>query len=350
MTVVVPPLAVAGFPSNPAQSQAPVDDGGLPDGWIRVRLAALSACGPVREQNEDRVGWTVLGSADSVRSPGTDEPVTAELTGPGVALVVADGLGGHSYGELASRTAVGYLLRRMVAPDAPTKAAQLLRTGFEEANEACLTGRLVEEEAFDRDPLWTQPRSAKDRRLAGDDDRGAEGAELAGREPDRGRGGQTTLTSLVLTGLTGNLAHVGDTRIFRLRDDVIELLTNDHTQARELVRMRVIKPEQVLTHPGRHLLTRSIGGDLMVRVDERSSPPEVGDAYLLCTDGLWGSITGFEAHAALMGDLAAGVADLVRRSAERGGDDNASVIALRVTELGRPLDTGPTGWRFPWRR
>jgi len=341
---------VADFRSSSSQPQAPVVDGGLPDGWVRVQLAALSACGPVREQNEDRIGWTVLGSSDTVRSPGSDEPVEAELTGPGVAVVVADGLGGHSYGELASRTAVGFVLRRMVAPDAPAKAAQLLRTGFEEANEACLTGRLVDEAAFDRDPLGTQPLSAKERRLAGERDRADDGAEVAGREPDRGRGGQTTLTSLVLTGLAGNLAHVGDSRIFRLRDDMIELLTNDHTQARELVRMRVIKPEQVLTHPGRHLLTRSIGGDLMVRVDERSSAPEVGDAYLLCTDGLWGSITSFEAHTALTGDLAAGAVDLVRRSAERGGDDNASVIALRVTGLGRPADSGPTGWRFPWRR
>ena len=142
---------------------------------------------------------------------------------------------------------------------------------------------------------------------------------------------------------------MGDTRLFRLREGMMELLTHDHTQARELLRMRLIKPEQVLTHPGRHLLTRSIGGDLVVRVDERPSPPALGDAYLLCSDGLWSSITSWEAHKALTGDLAAGVAELVAHSAAAGGDDNASVIALRVTALaGGPEPTSP-GWRLPWR-
>ena len=73
---------MAGLPPTRAPSQAPVDDGGLPDGWIQAEVAALSACGPVRDGNEDRVGWTVLGSAAAIRSPGTDEPVATRLVGP----------------------------------------------------------------------------------------------------------------------------------------------------------------------------------------------------------------------------------------------------------------------------
>ncbi|HEY4753932.1 MAG TPA: hypothetical protein VIH37_11645, partial [Candidatus Limnocylindrales bacterium] len=162
--------------------------------------------------------------------------------------------------------------------------------------------------------------------------------------------GQTTLTAIALTGRTGNLAHVGDSRLYRLRGGDMELLTNDHTQARELVRMRVIKPEQVLSHPGRHLLTRSIGGDLVVRVDERASAPAVGDTYLLCSDGLWSAITSWETLNALSGDLATGVVDLVDRVAASGGDDNASVIALRVTALSGSAEPTSTGWRLPWRK
>lgn len=328
-----------------AHPKTPVDDGGLPDGWIRVELAALSACGPVRDQNEDRVGWAVLGDLGSVRSPGSDEPVAATLEGPGVAIVIADGLGGHSHGELASRTAIGRLLRRMTAPDAIAKPGDLLRAGFEDANQACLAGDLVDPEAFDRDPVGAEPRTARERRRALE----AAVSPGSGMEPGA-RNGQTTLTAIALTGRSGNVAHVGDSRLYRLRGGDMELLTNDHTQARELLRMRVIKPEQVLTHPGRHLLTRSIGGDLLVRVDERASAPAVGDAYLLCSDGLWSGITSWEALSALSGDLTAGVADLVARAAAAGGDDNASVIALRVTALAGGPEPASQGWRFPWRR
>ena len=336
---------MAGLGSTPNHGTTPVDDEGLPDGWIRVEVAAYSACGPVRDQNEDRVGWAVLGELSTVRSPGTDEPVSLVLEGPGVAIVVADGLGGHSHGELASRTAIGRLLRRMSAPEAVTKPGDQLRAGFEDANQACLAGDLVDPEAFDRDPVGAEPRSARERRRA------LEQAANpgAGMEPGA-RNGQTTLTAIALTGRSGNVAHVGDSRLYRLRDGDMELLTNDHTQARELLRMRVIKPEQVLTHPGRHLLTRSIGGDLLVRVDERASAPAVGDAYLLCSDGLWSTITSWEALSALSGDLAAGAADLVARSAAAGGDDNASVIAMRVTALAGGPEPASPGWRFPWRR
>lgn len=340
------------MPPTAAPGHATATGGDLPAGWIRADLAALSACGPVRDQNEDRIGWTVVGEPSSVRSPGSDEgPVTVELRAPGLAVVVADGLGGHNHGELASRTAVGIVLRRLGEPEALEKVGQALRSGFEEANESCLMGRLVDADAFDRSPATANP--VDDPADGGMGPAAAAGA--ARGDPDAlrpaTRGGQTTLTAIALTGGTGNVAHVGDSRLFRLRDGMIELLTNDHTQVRELVRMRVIKPEQALTHPGRHLLTRSIGGDLIVRVDERASAPAVGDVYLLCTDGLWGAITSMEAHAAMAGDLAQGVANLVRRSAEVGGDDNASVIALRVTDLGgRPDLSSPAGWRFPWRR
>jgi len=336
---------VAGFGPAPRPMQAPVDDGGLPDGWLRADMAALSACGPVRDQNEDRLGWTLLGDLTTVASPGTDQLVVKQLEGPGVLIALADGLGGHAHGELASRTAIGRVLRRMSAPDAIARPGEQLRAGFEDANQACLAGDLVDADAFDHDPTGAEPRSAKERRRA------LEQAANPGAAMEPGaRNGQTTLTAIGLTGRSGSVAHVGDSRLYRMRGGEIELLTNDHTQARELVRMRVIKPEQVLTHPGRHLLTRSIGGDLLVRVDERSSAPEAGDVYLLCSDGLWSSVTSWEVLSALSGDLGGGVTDLVARAATAGGDDNASVIALRITALAGGAEPSTSGWRLPWRR
>ncbi len=181
---------MAGRPPTTPLPQAPVADGGLPDGWIRAELAALSACGPVRDQNEDRVAWTVLGDPAAVRSPGSDEPAWAELAGPGIAIAIADGLGGHSHGELASRTAIGRLLRRLTAPDAPAKPGDVLRAGFEDANQACLAGELVDADAFDRDPVGAEPRPARERRRVPDADGAASEGDRARhpRRPDHAHG------------------------------------------------------------------------------------------------------------------------------------------------------------------
>jgi serine/threonine protein phosphatase PrpC len=319
-------------PADPAPADGPRE---LPDGWVRAEFAAISSCGPVREQNEDRLGWAVLGSPSTARSPQGDGPlVHEELVGPGVGFLVADGLGGHSHGELASRTAIRLLLRRLTEPEAVIRASQALRDGFMAANEALLVGEL--------------DRSTLDLDLAevGPDPRAAPGA---GRSLVPG--GQTTLTALAVTGRNSPLVHVGDCRLFRLRDGLFEVLTTDHTQAMELLRMRVIKPDQAARHPGRHLLTRSIGGDLVLRVEARPLEPAIGDAYLMCSDGLWSAVEAEELRDVLEGDLAVGVARLVELATERGGDDNASVIALRLLDLGgRREVTAPTAWRLPWRR
>ena len=315
--------------SVPGPDAAPPRPVPLPDGWVRAEFAAMSACGPVRDGNEDRVGWAVLGARESARSPRPDAGVIRmELRGPGIAVIVADGLGGHSHGERASRTALRIVLERLAAPDAVSRAADTLRAGFEEANSALLDGLLDDEPDAD----WT--------------------ADARSVTPaSRARGGQTTLTALAITRQATSLAHVGDCRLFRLRDDLLEQLTNDHTQAMELVRMRLIRRDQAAHHPGRHLLTRSIGGDIVLRVEARSGEPAAGDAYLLCSDGLWSAVTSSEVRAAFEGDLAEGMARLVALSAERGDDDNASVIGMRLLELGTAVDAAPrVGLRLPWRR
>lgn len=297
-------------------------------GGVRAELVAASACGPVRPVNEDRLGWTLLGEPDSARSPLGDRGLLkAELHGDGLAIVIADGLGGHSHGELASRTAVARVLRGLGRADAVERIPGLLRTTFDEANSTLLVGQVDGLDGEDTDPP-DDPDSS----------------------PPSTRGGQTTLTALAITGRSSHIAHVGDSRVYRLRDGLLELLTTDHTQVMELLRLRLVRPEQAARHPGRHLLTRSIGGDILVRTEARAGIPEPGDAYLLCTDGAWSSVSSGEIRAALEGDLAAGVSDLMACSAERGGDDNASVIALRVLQLGDDGRALRGGWRLPWQR
>ncbi len=282
---------------------------------VCVELAGLSVTGPVRSRNEDHLGWAIPGDRVWLPARQGDEIVpAAQLAGPIVVAAVADGLGGHADGDLASRFAITMLLERLAPPGVLRRLPDTLRDTYQEVNARLLSGEI-----------------------------GGEGVGA------RRLGAQTTLTAVTVTAGSAWVSHVGDCRVFRLRDQALELLTTDHSQAMELLRMRLIRPEQAATHPGRHLLTRSLGGDISLRVDVRSGEVHEGDAYLLCSDGAWSRLSSDDIIGALEGELEAGVRELVDRSIARGGDDNASVIALRVLRVGESADAS-SGRRALWRR
>jgi protein phosphatase len=220
-------------------------------------------------------------------------------------FVVADGLGAYGGGDVASAMAVETLLRHAEkARDG--RATQLLRSGFEAANLGI----------FD--------------------------AALQGRGTAKM---QTTMLALALSPGEAHMAHVGDCRAYRLRGDSIDLLSTDHSQAMEMLRMRLITPEQAADHPARHALTRSLGAELITRVDLRKDNLQPGDAFLLCSDGLWGKLTLAEIRDALVHPThEASLAHLVDLAVARGGEDNASGLMLRVLETPE-APARPQGWR-----
>jgi serine/threonine protein phosphatase PrpC len=281
----------------------------VPDGRVRLRVAALSVVGPVRETNEDCVGWFDAAGLDLAGTPGEAVRCVA-LDGPAVGLMMADGLGGHGRGDLASRTATRIVLQGLAAATRPGPGE--VRAALEAANGALLAGEL--DGATDRRP-----------------------------------GPQTTATVLVFTGDSVQVANVGDTRLYRMRDDVVELLTKDHSQAAELLRMKVITLHQARRHPGRHLLTRSVGADLTLRVDSVGRAVYLGDTYAVCTDGCWSGLEQEDFEAAFSEDPAAGARRLVERAIEMGGDDNASVAIIRVDAVGPSRDVDASERPF-WRR
>ena len=174
--------------------------------------------------------------------------------------VVADGLGGHGGGEVASQLAVDGFLATW-DPRAPLTAAALT-TGLAAAAAAI------------------HARQAQDARLSGM---------------------RTTLVALASDGETALWAHVGDSRLYILRDGRVHFQTADHSVPQALVRAGELTPAEVRHHPDRNRLLRVVGDGKPLRPDLAASPFAVrpGDAFLLCSDGLWESVTEGEMEVAL---------------------------------------------------
>jgi protein phosphatase len=275
---------------------------------LAVEYAGLTVIGHVREHNEDRLGWVAIDGEAPYVTPAEEHNLAASVATSGLGLVfaVADGLGGYGGGDVASGMAVEASLgqaQRALAGGG--RVPGILRDAFNRANQAILD------------------------------------AAISGQG---GRKMQSTLSTLVMTPGEAHLAHVGDSRVYRRRAGELELLTTDHSQVMELLRMHIITPEQAITHPARYALTRSVGGDITVRTDVRNERLESDDTFLLCSDGLWSNVTSSEIAAALAGSPAETCRALVDLALERGGEDNATAMVIRVREAGQRPEA-PQGWR-----
>ena len=212
-------------------------------------------------------------------------------------LAVADGLGGHQGGEVASAAAVEPLAAldgREFAD--PGEAAAALAAAIREANAAILD------------------------RAVGD--------------PDLWGMGTTVTAAAVAGGRHLQLAHVGDSRAYLLRDGVLEQLTTDHTVVAELVRQGRLTPEQAAIHPERSILTRAVGLDPRIPVDT-PDPVELrpGDQVLLCSDGLTEAVDD-DQIAELLSSAADGeeaCRSLIDAANTAGGPDNITVVLLQVS-------------------
>jgi serine/threonine protein phosphatase PrpC len=208
-------------------------------------------------------------------------------------FVVADGMGGAQAGEVASRIAVESFEGGLRATSEPEAAlAQLTR----EANAR------IHELSHSH-------------------------AEQAGMG--------TTLTAVYVGERDVSIAHVGDSRAYRLRAGELLRLTEDHSLVDELLRQGRLTPEEALEHPQRSVITRALGPEGFVEVDTRSYSAQDGDVYLLCSDGLTTMVPEprlaelLLAHESLRD---AGEA-LIAAANEAGGRDNITVLLLRVEEL-----------------
>jgi PPM family protein phosphatase len=157
-------------------------------------------------------------------------------------------------------------------------------------------------------------------------------------ESHRGMG--TTLTAAKVTGDEISLAHVGDSRAYRIRDGELEQLTKDHSLVAELERSGQITAEAAEHHPQRSIITRALGPEPEVEVDTYTVTGREGDVFLLCSDGLTSMISDEEIGSILRSadSLDAAADALVRAANQSGGKDNITVVMFRV---------GPTGDGLP---
>jgi protein phosphatase len=157
------------------------------------------------------------------------------------------------------------------------------------------------------------------------------------------------VTAVTLNGHEAIVAHVGDSRAYLVRNDTCRQLTADHSRVGEMLRMKLITPEQAANHPARSQLTRCLGGDPAVQVDVVTTDVAENDTLILCSDGLWDSVSRQE-----MQDVAGRIghdtvptpveaADmLVDLALKRDAPDNVTVLVVRITSS-RPIP--PAGIR-----
>jgi protein phosphatase len=239
-----------------------------------IRAAGLSDVGRCRKTNQDEF---LMDASRGV-------------------YAIADGMGGHAAGEVASDLAIHALSATLKEHGAangswtPERAAEVLHEALNDGNR-----RICE--------------------------------SVRSRAEWRGMG--TTMVALVLAGETAVIGHVGDSRAYLLRDGDLRQLTSDHSWVNEQVKLGLLTDEQAQRHPMRNIVTRALGNQPQVEVDVVREGIRPGDVFALCSDGLNGMLTHEEireilaSHAGVPGDACRALVD---RANHNGGEDNITVI------------------------
>jgi serine/threonine protein phosphatase PrpC len=266
--------------SVPGSTNPPANSG------LELEFAQISDPGRVRGHNEDFLGHQAAESPARARSHGW-------------LFAVADGVGGHDQGEVASRVAI-----------------ETVTAGF-------------------RDAVAGEPHTALLQRLV-------QAANLQVYETGRAAspGGVAMATTIVACALRYDraaVAHVGDSRCYLVRHGHTSLLTRDHTVVNDQIRLGILNAKEAAESERRHLLSRSLGTEMFVAVETSDHQVVPGDLLVLCSDGLHGALNNDEIGS-LVGraaDLNSAATRLVALANERDGSDNISVQLIRVRSVER---------------
>jgi len=222
--------------------------------------------------------------------------------------IVADGMGGHASGEVASRLAVETIVGFFKA----TQDDQQLTWPF----------KMDHGHRFDVNRMVTAIKLAN-----------LKIHEQAQKDP-RCHGMGTTVVSTLFVDRALVVGHVGDSRLYRRRDGVLKQLTEDHSLLNDYIKMKNLSPDEIAAFPHKNVIVRALGMKDTVQVDVHVDAPALGDLYLLCSDGLSGMVKDDEIESIILGenDLDALCERLITTANQNGGLDNITVVAIRVED------------------
>jgi len=271
---------------------------------VTTRLSALeiverSDTGLVRAQNEDSV------FSDAKH---------------GLAIL-ADGMGGYNAGEVASRMATTLLASGLKSAFATTAAHSIDSSTGQPFGVRCLVEQI-------------EAANSAIYRASG--------------KVERFGGMGTTVVASVFCDDQVIVAHVGDSRLYRLRGGELVALTRDHSLLQEQIDSGLISAEEARYSMNRNLVTRAVGVDAEVDVEIHLYPVSPGDIYLLCSDGLYDMVDGDDIRRALLtlgDDLDVLASHLVQLANDNGGEDNVSVVLVKVL---REFPATAAGWSRFW--
>lgn len=245
------------------------------------------------------------GASDIGRKRTHNEDSFAIVTGEHLFLV-ADGMGGHASGEVASKMAIDTMSEFFQATSADPEATwpyKMDKTrGYEE--NRLVTGMML-----------------ANRRIF----------EAAQRE-NRLHGMGTTMVALLAVRDSALIGHVGDSRVYRLRGERLEQLTEDHSLLNDYLKMKAMTPEEVAAFPHKNVIVRALGMKETVKVDTVIDSPQPGDLYIMCTDGLSGPASDEDIRTIALAhqqNLQECAQALVDRANASGGPDNITVVVCR---------------------
>lgn len=250
--------------------------GSSPSPKLRIRIAHRSDVGKVRSENQD---FAVVAESE--------EPKRS-------LMIVADGMGGHRGGAAASRLASTAARDRFFADDATADPPAALKAALEEANRRVF-------------------------------------AEAQANPELRGMG--TTCSALAIVDGRAWFAHVGDSRVYLVREGKTHQLTEDHSLVATMVREGLLTRAEAEVHPRRNVLQRSMGVGSEVEIDvSHPLDLQVGDTFVLCSDGLHGVVREKEIGEIAGLPLQRAASEYIRLALERGAPDNVTVIVARVED------------------
>lgn len=254
---------------------------------MNAQVCAETDIGLKREQNEDC--YLIINRKTK----------DVDIQNCGMMFAIADGMGGHAGGEIASKMACRGMTDYYSAKTDCPEGSDCFKAKLENLSSSIYNvhNKIIE----------------------------------YGRINEEYKGMGTTLSVLVLTKSKALIAHVGDSRIYRLRQGFLEQLTEDHSMAQLFIQMGYLTPEKVANHPIRHVMSQAVGqgiDDIFSRIEN----VERDDILLLCSDGLYDMVPDKEIRDILLNNPAQNdkCHRLVSRALENGGRDNVTVMVVQV--------------------